>query len=172
MSASYRALSQAGVLPSAAVKDITVNYEKSAAELAQQLFGHNVSDEELAAAVGALDGSTLEVSVRMKGQELHVEVLHPPVQEQRRGFRRDHHGELYLWNHRLEKGPGVPGGFGIKVFMRQVAGARKLRVRRIELWAAGNVRDSDHNGYYLRARFGFDAPLSQRDRQLLPLELL
>ena len=55
--------------------------------------------------------------------------------------------------------------------MQQVAGARKLGIRRIELWASGNYNDAGYNGYYTWARFGFDAPLTQRDRRLLPPEL-
>jgi hypothetical protein len=44
------------------VKNIEVHYEKGAAELAEQLSGRAVSDEELAAAIGALGGS--EVTIR------------------------------------------------------------------------------------------------------------
>ena len=115
---------------------IEVNYKIGVWELARQLFGRDVPDEDLAAAVGALEGSRLDVSVRMKGRELHVEVFHPQVKEQRRGFRRDPKGELFIWNHRLEKIVGTPGGFGLQVFRLQLVGARKLGVKRIELWAA------------------------------------
>jgi hypothetical protein len=153
-------------------KDVSASYEEGAAEFSRQLFGRNIPNEDLAAAVGAPDGSNLNVTVRMNGQELHVEVIHPWIKEQRRGFRRDDKGNLFIWNHRLEKDRGAPPGFGLKVFARQVAGARRLGVKRIELWAAGNARDGAHNGYYTWARFGFDAPLSKRDRLLLPDELV
>ncbi len=40
--------------------NVTLQYEPGAADLAREHFGREASDEELAAAVGALDGATLK----------------------------------------------------------------------------------------------------------------
>jgi hypothetical protein len=118
-----------GWLPS--VQNITGNYAAGAADLARDLFGRAVADEELAAAVGALDGAALNVSVRKSR-------------------------ELYIWNHHFEKRHDAPPGVGLRSFKTQVEGARRLGVKRIELWAAGDPRDTSYNGYYTWARFGFN----------------
>lgn len=152
------------------MQNITVNYAAGAADLALDLFSRAVADEELAAAVGALDGAALSGSVR-KGRELFVEIAHPLIVRQERGFRRDANGELYIWNHYFEKRHDAPPGVGLRSFKTQVEGARQLGVKRIELWAAGDYNDRSYNGYYTWARFGFDAPLTTADRILLPAEL-
>lgn len=153
------------------MKDISVKYEKDAEQLARQLFGRSVADDELAAAVGALDGAALEVSVRMNGQELHVAITHPLIAEQRRGFRRDATGNLYIWNHRFDKRVGAPPGVGLASFKRQIEGARQLGVKRIELYAAGNRNDTRDVGYLVWAIFGFEAKLTDQDKLLLPPQL-
>jgi hypothetical protein len=150
------------------VQNITVNYAAGAADLALDLFGRAVADEELAAAAGALDGAALNVSVR-KGRELFVEITHPLIVRQERGFRRDANGELYIWNHHFEKRHDAPPGVGLLSFRTQVGGARRLGVRRIELWAAGDRNDRSYNGYYTWARFGFDAPLTQEEKRRLSI---
>jgi len=149
------------------VQNITVNYAAGAADLALDLFGRAVADEELAAAAGALDGAALNVSVR-KGRELFVEITHPLIVRQERGFRRDASGELYIWNHYFEKRHDAPPGVGIRSFKTQVAGARQLGVTRIELWAAGDAMDTSYNGYYTWARVGFNDSLSDAERKRLP----
>jgi hypothetical protein len=53
---------------------IKVIYNAGAKELAQSMFERDVADEELAAAAGALDDSTLTVSV-WKRVELRVEMI-------------------------------------------------------------------------------------------------
>jgi hypothetical protein len=151
------------------VKDIEVNYEKGAAEFAEQLIGRAVSDEELAAAVGALDGSTIEVRTARKGRELLVEVKHPNVLEQIRYIRRDASGTLYIWNFRLEKAPGVYG-VGLESPVRQIKAARALGVQRIECYAAGHINDSRYNGYFRWALYGYDAPLYGEEQASLALD--
>jgi hypothetical protein len=145
---------------------ITVKYAAGAADLARDLFGRAVADEELAASVGAIDGATLTVRVR-KGGELFVEIAHPLIVRQERGFRRDANGELYIWNYHFEKRHDAPPGVGLLSFRTQVKGARRLGVQRIELWAAGDFKDRSYNGYYTWARFGFDAPLTQEEKRRL-----
>ncbi|MGH9838060.1 MAG: hypothetical protein ACREEM_04675 [Blastocatellia bacterium] len=148
--------------------NVTLKYETGAADLARDLFGRDVSDEELAAAAGALDGAALNVSVR-KGSELFVEIVHPLIVRQERGFRRDANRELYVWNHHFEKRHDAPPGVGLRSFKTQVEGARRLDVRRVELWAAGDLNDRSYNGYLTWAIFGFDAPLTAEEQQELAL---
>lgn len=99
-----------------------LNYEPGAAEFAARLIGRSFSDEELAMAVGALDGSKLRVRIR-KGAELAVEVENRKVLEQTRFLRRDVDGDLCVWNFRLEKAPSSYG-VGLESLLRQVKGAR------------------------------------------------
>lgn len=144
------------------MKNIQVIYEKGAEAFAVGLFGRAVSAEELAAAVGALDGSLLKVRVR-KGSELAVEVEHVGVSEQTRFIRRDAAGELSIWNFRFEKAPGSYG-VGLASLLRQLKGARALGIKQLECYAAGNINDNRYNGYFRWAQYGFDAPLDDRER--------
>jgi len=52
------------VLPSVAVKKTEVNYEEGAFKLARQLFGRQPADVDLAHVAGALDGATVNASVK------------------------------------------------------------------------------------------------------------
>ena len=48
------------------MKEIVVNYEAGARELAQQLFGRQLADDELARLAGALSGATVKVTGRQQ----------------------------------------------------------------------------------------------------------
>ena len=149
------------MLPSVTVKGITVNYELGAAAFAERLFGFRPADDELACLAGALDGATVNVSVRVKKGWLYLAVDDPTRFEvYETSVRHDGQGELFAYIHEVRVAVGQGGqGLGIHAFIRQLAGAKALGVTRFELWAAGDVRDKSHNGYYTWARFGFDAPL-------------
>lgn len=54
---------------------VTVHYAEGTRELAQQLVGRDFTDEELAAATGALDGAI--VKVRISRSEVLAEIEHP-----------------------------------------------------------------------------------------------
>jgi hypothetical protein len=116
-------------------------------------------------AVGALDGSKLRVRIR-KGAELAIEVENQKVLEQTLFIRRDANGDLCIWNFRLEKATGVYG-VGLESLLRQIRGARALGVRRIECWAAGNPKDTRYTGYFRWAAYGFDAPLTHDEKDVL-----
>jgi len=147
------------------MKNIQVNYEEGAAEFAEWLFGRAVSNEELAAAVGALDDSQLNVRIR-KGVELAIEIENVKVVEQVRFIRRDPRGELMIWNFRFEKARGHHG-VGLESLLRQIKGARSLGIRRLECWAAGDPKDTRYTGYYRWASYGFDAPLNRDEQEVL-----
>ena len=94
---------------------------------------------------------------------MSVEVTHPKVAEQVRFIRRDAQGELCIWNFRFEKARGFYN-VGLESLVRQVKGARALGVKRLECWAAGNPKDTRYSGYYQWARYGYDAPLTLREK--------
>lgn len=149
-----------------------VNYEPGAAEFARQLIGREFSDEDLAHLAGTLDGATVNVAVRQKKGWLYLAVDDPARFEvYETSVRPDANGELYGYIHEVRAASGQRGqGLGARAFARQVAGARSLGLKRFELWAAGNVRDTSYNGYYTWARFGFDARLAT-ERAFLPPHL-
>ena len=147
------------------MEKIQVHYEDGALEFARQLIGRHFLDEELAAAVGALDGSSLNVRIR-KGAELAVEVKNEKILEQIRFIRRDESGSLSVWNFRFEKARGFYG-VGLESLLRQIKGARGLEVSRIECYAAGNFADTRYSGYYRWACYGFDAPLTEDEKNVL-----
>jgi hypothetical protein len=160
------------MLPSVAVKDITLKYELGAAEFAKGMFGFRPANDDLTSLAGALDGAMVNVSVRVKKGWLYLAVDDPTRFEvYETSVRRDAQGELFAYIHEVRVAPGQGGqGLGIRAFSRQVAGATSLGITRFELWAAGDVRDTSHNGYYTWARFGFDALLGH-EKRFLPFHL-
>jgi hypothetical protein len=149
---------------------IKVIYNTGAKELAQSMFERDVADEELAAAAGALDDSTLTVSV-WKRLELRVEMQHQHVEEFTLMFRRDIAGEVYIWNDRIEKKQGAPRGALLSCHLAQVENAPRIGVKRMELYAAGDRKDTRYNGYFVWPLYGYDAPLTSADQRLLAAEL-
>jgi hypothetical protein len=160
------------VLLSRSVQAVTINYKTGAVKLAHQLLGRRLADEDLARLAGALDGARVNVSAKKKGW-LYLAVGDPARFEvYETSVRRDLRGDLYAYIHEVRTAVGRRGqGLGLEAFRRQVAGARALGVKRFELFAAGDPADISDNGYYTWARFGFDAPLYERERIILPPEL-
>jgi hypothetical protein len=162
------------MLPSVAVKGITVKYELGAAEFAEKLFGFRPADDDLASLAGALDGATVNVSVRVKKSWLYLAVDDPTRFEvYETSVRRDAADALFAYIHEVRVAAGQGGqGLGIRAFQRQVRGAKSLGIEYFKLWAAGDYFDQANNGYYTWARFGFDAPLTTQQRQLRTADLL
>ncbi len=148
------------------VSDITIKYAKGAAALALELFGRVVTAEELAAAVSALESSAVAVS--KAGHKLIVKVRHRHFKVQERHFFRLPDGSLIVKNEALEKTSKAPADIAIRSFLKQVEGARALGVKRILALAAGSLAAPGLIGYYLLARFGFDAPLTIDEIRFLP----
>lgn len=156
------------MLRSAPMQKVKVKYERGARLFARLLVGRGFTDAELAAAVGALPGAVVQVSKNSKRNELRVKIEHPHIEDQERWLRRDAQGELIIFNYRFFKKRDAPTGIGLESFLIQVQGAKKLGVKRIETFAAG-----DHNtlslgrevGYLVWAKFGFDALLTDNERQ-------
>ena len=158
------------MLPSVAVKGITIKYELSAAEFAENLFGFRPANDDLASLAVALDGATVNVSVRVKKGWLSLAVDDPTRFEvYETSVRRDAQGGLFAYIHEVRAAVGQGGhGLGIQAFIRQVAGAKALGITRFELWAAGEHFDRSSNGYYTWARFGFDARLGTEEAASSP----
>lgn len=157
------------VLLFAAVQAITIQYELGAAEFAEQLFGFPPADYDLACLAGALNGATVNVSVRVKKGWLYLAIDDPTRFEvYETSVRRDAQGELFAYIHEVRVAVGQGGqGLGLRAFLHQVIGAKALDIQYFELWAAGNYLDRSHNGYYTWARFGFDARLTAYQKSLL-----
>jgi hypothetical protein len=135
--------------------------------LAEQLSGRAVSDEELAAAIGALGGS--EVTIRpYLDRGLLADIKHPEIELQQRRIFRNEHGELEVTNLYFEKKLGARRGIGIESFLTQVNGATALGIKSINTFAAGRNKPNALIGYYVWARFGFNAPLEANDLRKLP----
>lgn len=153
--------------------DITIHYDPGAAEFAAKLFGVQPADEDLVRLAGALEGATVNVSVRENKGWLYLTVTDPVRFEvYETSVRRDVEGSLFGYIHEVRVAVGQGGhGLGLRAFIRQLAGAKALGLTRFELFAAGDPADTSANGYYTWARFGFDAPLRERELKLLPAEL-
>lgn len=141
-------------------------FTPAAKALARQWLGAKFSPAQLAAAFGAPDGAfvsfTVDTSGRLKGV-----VQHSLLVAQERTLFRDQQGDLAIRNQYLEKQPFAPKDTGIRLFQQQVEAAQKLGVKRITTIGAGNAEDGKYIGYYLMARYGFDAPLEDGDLVLL-----
>lgn len=133
--------------------------------LARQLLGEKFSATQLSAAFGAPDGAQVSFTVDKSGRLKGI-VQHPMLVTQERALFRDQYGNLIIRNQYLEKQPFAPKDTGIRLFQRQVEAAQKLGVKRITTIGAGSTGE-EHIGYYLMARYGFDAPLEDRDLILL-----
>lgn len=79
------------------MKNIKVSYEQGAAELAERLIGRPVSDEELAAAVGAFGVAEVTIHPRLDGGLL-ADIKHPEIELQQRRIFRNALGELEVNN--------------------------------------------------------------------------
>jgi hypothetical protein len=159
-------------LLSVAVKDVTVNYEDGVLELMLRLFGQLPNDEELAGLAGALPGAEVNVAIRRQKGWLYLTLSDARFERYETSIRKDIDGSLFAYIHHAYAAAGQRGqGNGVRAFLCQVNAARRLGVRRIELFAAGNPGSGEENGYYVWARFGFDAPLREIERRALPANL-
>ena len=74
-------------------------------------------------------------------------------------------------NHYFKLDDDAPTGLGLRIFAAQVDAAKGGDFDHLDVFAAGNYRDSEYNGYYTWPRFGFDGeyvvePGSGLDRAL------
>jgi hypothetical protein len=140
-----------------------------AEQIARRLFGRRLGLSEYAGLTGASDRDVVDVGTL--AEDLYLEIHGPPALPCR----------VVVVLRSTPDGPVIVnesfhillrscqnGGLGLSVFSRQVDGARRLGVNRIETVAG---RRDYENGYYTWPRFGFDGRLAAAIRQLLPPRL-
>jgi hypothetical protein len=145
---------------------VQVRYVGQAAVRLVELFGRVIPDDQLAAAVGALDGATVAVQINSDGRVVAA-VTHPHIHKQIRLLSRDVQGHLFLTNDLFRVSQTAPAGTGLRSFARQVAGARALGIHRIETYAVGDKDNPRWNGYYTLPRFGYNAALYDYEQRAL-----
>ena len=154
------------------MNEVAVNFEAGAREFARQLFGYQPAEADLARLAGALPGATVKVAVRRQKGWLYLTVSDARFERYETSIRQDADGSLFAYLHHIYAATGQRGkGYGVRAFLRQVNSARRLGLTRFELHAAGYSGSSDENGYYVWARFGFEAPLRVTEQARLPKPL-
>lgn len=133
-----------------------------------RLFGRDLELWEYAGLCGAPDDAIVEVGTFERG--LYFE-FYPPGDRTYQGVRlvrEDADGPVliddgfHIFDPFLQRRQ-----FGLRMFRRQLQFAVALGIRRIQITAG---RRHDENGYYTWPRFGFDGPLPQSIRKMLPEE--
>lgn len=117
-----------------------------------------------------MDGARVTVSVRRVGLFLALE--HPLFECYETSIRRDRDGGLFAYIHDVRKRGREPRGLLAKAFSKQILAARKLGLKRFELYAAGYFNDTKFSGYRVWPRFGFNARLSEDEQHRLPPHLV
>jgi SPP1 gp7 family putative phage head morphogenesis protein len=147
-------------------RDITVVHNEGTQQALRRLFRRDISNEELAGAVGALDGA--ELIVRRYRDGVFIEISHPEISTQERVIERDSRG-LFVDNQYFRKRSDRPG-VGRDSFVRQVLNAQRLGIKYIKTHAAGHRHHPSFNGYYTWPRLGYNARLTPEERAALPRE--
>lgn len=136
----------------------------------RKFFGRVVSDVQLAALVGALDDAVVEISFSRSSFEAVVK--HEYIVEQYRIVGSASNLGFFINNVFFELVADAPDGLGLLSFVRQVAAAGQLGFSFIRTFAEGYFGDPNNFiGYYVWARFGFNAPLEPDEIAGLPPEL-
>ena len=150
-------------------QNITLKATNSTRKHLRIFFGRTISDTKLAALVGALDESVITITQR--GSGFFSEAKHRYLIEQIRiGGSSDEFG-LFITNEFFQLTGDAPEGTGLISFIRQVIAARELGFTFIRTYAEGFFDDPDgFVGYYVWARFGFNAPLNEQEIAALPAE--
>lgn len=141
-------------------------FSPAARTLARELLGDRFSPSLLAAAFGAPANAQVTFTVDVYGR-LKGTVQHSLLVAQERVLFRAANGDLVIRNQYLQKQPFASKDTGIRLFQVQVEAARTIGVKRLATLGAGNPNEKDFVGYYLMARYGFDAPLEDGDLILL-----
>lgn len=150
-------------------KDITLNISEKTRKHLEMFFGKTIPDNKLAALVGAIDGSVIEISPR--GNGFVSDAKHEYLVEQTRIGGKDEDLGLFIINEYFMLTGDAPEGIGRTSFIRQVITARELGFRFIRTYAAGSIDDPDgFIGYSVWAKFGFNAALKPNEIESLPPE--
>ncbi len=152
------------------VQQVRDELDARADEITQRL-GRMPSVQDLLDAAGVPNGSRitwlqtssdragLEISITAENEELGINEMSRVLR-----FTREPH----VYNDHLLFVPSATGqGSGARLFGHQVAKARALGFKRIDVYAA---RAPTMNGYYTWPRFGYDAPLEDGLRYVVERE--
>ncbi|HKX31491.1 MAG TPA: minor capsid protein [Blastocatellia bacterium] len=153
-----------------APKGIELKMKADARAGLKKMFGREIADEELAWAVGALDGAQVQ-AYEMGDGSILVTIEHQEIDDQERYIAQEK-GQVIIKNAYFRAAKGAPKGVGVRSFAREVIGAQRLGVAKIKTYAAGEgPTDQRFNGYYTWARFGYNAPLPPALRDRMPAAL-
>lgn len=150
-------------------------------EVAQAMFGHTLSNDELAALVGAPDGSFVNIeaaggfdtlSISLAAPDWNAETPWNAPQPSYSAIRELtlSNGELVMHNETFFiHNQDLQGqGLGAQVFSDEVQTLSKLGVDRIDTYAAGTgAQPGGANGYYTWPRFGYVGELPDESLQAL-----
>ena len=135
--------------------------ERGAKRAAKEVFGRDVSNQDLASIVGAPAGST--VSVTGYNGTLSISVAHPSIEAAGRTISKASNGDIIIHND-IFKTKVSGGGFGSEMVGRQMEQAAKLGAKRVDTYAA---RGGDYVGYKVWPKYGYDGELSSGIRSQL-----
>ncbi len=147
-------------------KGIKAKLNGDAKERLKELFGKDVSNADLAWAVGALDNAELKVW-EMSDNGVYVVIEHPEIESQERYIWLSN-GKLELENAYFEKSKNAKPSIGVRSFSREVIGAQKLGITKIKTYAAGDPTETRYNGYYTWPRLGYNQTIPDAIQQKLP----
>jgi hypothetical protein len=126
---------------------------------------------DLAGMVGATDDAHVIVSGThdLNGESINIVTNHPKYYTSRI-LKKDDEGRVTLFAEKFDVAVSErgKGNFGPQVFGRMVEQASSMGVDRIVTTAS---RSPNENGYYTWARFGYDAPLNRKEKEVLPATL-
>lgn len=166
---SAAAAQSAQSAPAASTVPVVYHDPTTARATATRLFGHPLTDADVASLVGAQRGDQVEVYGSRTELDIHLigaNYAYDAGREVRRGAdgRPMLSNQFFVVADEAARGHGM----GTRVFADQVRAAQRLGISHIETMA---VRDAGYNGYYTWARLGYNADIPSRLVSRLPPSL-
>lgn len=128
-------------------------------------IGRDLADEQIVRLSGAPESST--IIVKCTENVVSIEVNSKYYKSQLRRIHREPDGKIVIYNASLEKATAIKK-MGSMSLRDQVKEAVSQGFDRLETFA---VREDEGNGYYTWPRNGFDGPIPEHLRNILPKEL-
>ena len=151
-------------------ENVALKISDSTRKYLKLFFGKDVPTRKLAALVGALDDAV--VSITPLGNGFISDSKHKYLIEQTRIGGGSEDLGMFIKNEFFQLTGDAPDKIGLISLVRQVVAARELGFAFIRTFAEGYAGDPDYYiGYYVWARFGFNAPLKEQEISNLPQEL-
>jgi hypothetical protein len=136
------------------------------AEASKQVFGREVSVEELGALVAAPPDSKVSIYANLAKGYVSVSVDNRAYDSLQMTFKRDDDGKFYAYLDVWEVNPwaGAPRGLGTRMFAKQVEALDAMGCDRVELFGVGpdHSPNPDACGNIAWPLMGFNAPLDVR----------